>query len=306
MIVDLHTRLWTSVDQFGAPVAAQMRRRKTDPWDDHSADPDEHLEAMQPVDRAVILGYESAALGGRISHEQVAGYVNKDPGKLLGFAGIDPLARDPVMSLDNALGLGLVGVVVSPAAAGFHPTDTRAMELFEACQHNHLPVIFESGIMLARESRMEFARPALLDEVAREFPQLKIILGSGGDPWVSEGVALMAKHPTVYTEIAGLIARPWQLFNALLTAHQLGTTDQVLFGSNYPHTTPEQAIKTIYSVNTLTQGTHLPSVPREQLRTIVERDTIQTLGLDQPRTQPTPAAQDDSPKPDPTPSEEPA
>lgn len=306
MIVDLHTRLWTSVDQFGTPVAAQMRRRKTDPWEDHSADPEGHLEAMEPVDRAVVLGYESAALGGRISHEQVAGYVNKNPAKLLGFAGIDPLARDPVMSLDNALGLGLVGAVVSPSAAGFHPTDTRAMELFEACQHKRIPVMIESGIMLARESRMEFARPALLDEVAREFPDLKIVLGSCGDPWVSEGVALMAKHPTVYASIAGLVGRPWQLFNALLTAHQLGTIEQVLFGSNYPHTTPEQAIKTIYSVNTLTQGTQLPSVPREQLRTIVERDTIETLGLDLPRPTPAPEPGNAPEASETSPSQEPA
>lgn len=302
MIVDLHTRLWNSIDQFGPPVAEQMRRRRSEPWDDHSADPESHLEAMEPVDRAVILGYESAALGGRISHEQVAGYVSQQPDKLLGFAGIDPLARDPVMSLDNALGLGLVGVVVSPAAAGFHPTDTRAMALFEACQHNRVPVLFESGIMLARDSRMEFARPALLDEVAREFPKLKILLGSCGDPWVSEGVTLMAKHPTVYAGLAGLVGRPWQLFNALLTAHQLGTMNQVLFGSNYPHTTPEQAIKTIYSVNTLTQGTQLPSVPREQLRNIVERDAVTTLGLDQDhqtsRAKPTP--------PPPSTDEEPA
>ncbi|XAL99072.1 amidohydrolase family protein [Phycisphaeraceae bacterium D3-23] len=281
MIVDLHTRLWTSIDQLGKPVAAQMRRRRVDAWDDHTADPKGHRAAMGPVDRAVVLGFESKELGGHISHEQVAGYVERDPDKLLGFAGIDPKARDPVMSLDNALGLGLVGVVVSPAAAGFHPTDTRAMALFEACQDQGVPVLFESGALIARDTRMEFARPVLLDEVAREYPQLKIILGSCGAPWVDECVALMAKHPTVYADIAALVARPWQLFNALLTAHQLDTIDQVLFGSNYPHTTPEQAIKTIYSVNTLTQGTQLPSVPREQLRTIVERDTIKTLGLDE-------------------------
>ncbi|MFI4862109.1 MAG: amidohydrolase family protein [Phycisphaerales bacterium JB063] len=286
MIVDLHTRLWTSTEQLGRPVASQMRRRRVEAWDDHTADPEGHREAMEPVDRAIVLGFESKALGGQISHEQVASYVARDPDKLLGFAGIDPKARDPVMSLDNALGLGLVGVVVSPAAAGFHPTDTRAMALFEACQERRVPVLFESGALLARDTRMEFARPVLLDEVAREFPNLKIILGSCGDPWVDECVALMAKHPTVYASIAGLVARPWQLFNALLAAHQLDTIGQVLFGSNYPHTTPEQAIKTIYSVNTLTQGTQLPSVPREQLRTIVERDTIKTLGLDQIRTQP--------------------
>ncbi|MEM9414103.1 MAG: amidohydrolase family protein [Planctomycetota bacterium] len=307
MIVDLHTRMWNTTDQLGRPVAAQMRRRRVEAWDDHTADPEGHHEAMKPVDRAVVLGFESKALGGHISHEQVAGYVARDPDKLLGFAGIDPKASDPVESLENAIALGLVGVVVSPAAAGFHPTDTRAMALFEACQDKRVPVLFESGALLARDTRMEFARPVLLDEVAREFPDLKLILGSCGDPWVDECVALMAKHPTVYADIAGLVARPWQLFNALLTAHQLDTIDQVFFGSNYPQTTPEQAIKTIYSVNTLTQGTQLPSVPREQLRTIVERDTIQALGLDQVQaqtgkpearpaddTQTTPEADDDS------------
>lgn len=279
MIVDLHTRLWTGSDPFGPAAAEQMRRRKHEPWQDHSTDPDDYLEAMEPVDRCVLLGFESEALGGRINHEQVAGFVRRQPQKFLGFAGIDPKVGDPIASLERAVELGLVGVVVSPAAAGFHPTDTRAMALFEACQDKQLPVLFESGVMLARNARMEFARPVLLDEVARELPNLRIVLGSCGDPWVDEGVTLMAKHPKVYASIAGLVGRPWKLFNALLTAHQLGTADQVLFGSNYPVTTPEQAIKTIYSVNTLTQGTQLPSVPREQLRNIVERDTLETLGL---------------------------
>lgn len=280
MTIDLHTRLWTSTEQFGPAIAEQMRRRRIAPWDDHSADSDDHAEAMDPVQAAVILGFESKLLGGSISHEQIAGYVQRDPEKLMGFAGIDPKSdTDPVRSLESALKLGLVGVTVNPAAAGFHPTDTRAMALFEACQDLAMPVLIECGTILAREARMEFARPVLLDEVVREFPNLKLVLGAFGDPWVDEGVALLAKHPNVYADLASLTARPWQLFNALLTAHQLGAMEQVLFGSNFPFVTPEEAIKTIYSVNTLTQGTHLPSVPREQLRTVVERDTIQVLGL---------------------------
>ena len=280
MTIDLHSRLWTSTEQFGPSVAEQMRRRKIDAWDDHSADADDHQQAMEPVTAAVLLGFESKLLGGSISHEQVAGYLKRDPERLMGFGGIDPKAdTHPTQSLEQAIALGLVGVTVNPAAAGFHPTDTRAMALFEACQHHQMPVLIECGTVMAREARMEFARPALLDEVIREFPDLKLILGTFGDPWVEEGVALLAKHPNVYADISGFTARPWQLFNALLTAHQLGTMDQVLFGSNFPFVTPEQAIKTIYSVNTLTQGTHLPSVPREQLRSVVERDTIQVLGL---------------------------
>jgi len=280
MTIDLHTRLWISTEQFGPAVAEQMRRRRVAAWEDHTADAEDHELAMAPVSAAVILGFESKLLGGSISHEQVAGHVNRAPDKLLGFAGIDPKADiDPTVSLQRAMDLGLVGVTVNPAAAGFHPTDTRAMALFEACQHHKMPVLVECGTVLARDARMEFARPVLLDEVIREFPNLKIVLGTFGDPWVEEGVALLAKHPNVYADISGFTARPWQLFNALLTAHQLGVMEQVLFGSNFPFVTPEQAIKTIFSVNTLTQGTQLPSVPREQLRTVVERDTIQVLGL---------------------------
>lgn len=280
MTIDLHTRLWTSTEQFGPPAAEQMRRRRVDPWEDFSADPDEYAQAMGPVKASAVLGFESKLLGGSIPHEQIAGYVAQAPGKRMGFAGIDPKSdTDPTKSLEHALSLGLVGVTVNPAAAGFHPSDTRAMALFEACQHHQLPVLIECGTVMAREARMEFARPALLDEVIREFPDLKLVLGTFGDPWVQEGVALLAKHPNVFADISGFTARPWQLFNALLTAHQMGTIGQVLFGSNFPFVTPEQAIKTIYSVNTLTQGTHLPSVPREQLRSVVERDTIEVLGL---------------------------
>lgn len=307
MIVDLHTRLWNSIDQFGPSAAAQMRRRRAEPWDDHTAAPEEHAEAMDPVDRAVVLGFESQALGGKISHQQVADYVANQPAKLLGFAGIDPKAGDPVKSLDEALALGLVGVTVNPAAAGFHPTDTSAMQLFEACQHHKLPVLIESGSLIAREARMEFARPVLLDEVAREFPDLKLILGAFGDPWVDEGVALIAKHPTVYADLAGLTLRPWQLFSALLTAHHLGAMGQVFFGSNFPYTSPEQAIKTMYSVNTLTQGTQLPSVPREQLRSIVERDTVKVLGLERDKPTPTnpPAKSTEEPETGPGPEGDP-
>jgi len=290
MTIDLHTRLWTSTEQFGMPIAQQMRRRKIDPWDDHSADFDDHTQAMTPVETAIVLGFESTLMGGSIPHQQVAGYVSKAPDRLMGFAGIDPLAKiHPTRSLENALELGLVGVTINPAAAGFHPTDTRAMALFEACEHHKMPVLVECGTIMARDARMEFARPFLLDEVVRDFPDLKIVLGSFGDPWVNEGIALLAKHPNVYADLSGFTNRPWQLFQALLTAHQLGTMSQVFFGSNFPFVTPEQAIKTIYSVNTLTQGTHMPSVPREQLRNVVERDTIQVLGLNRnPLAKPTP------------------
>ncbi len=283
MIVDLHTRVWDSVESLGDAVAEQARRRRGGPWEPMAAAFDTHESAMSPVSFAFVHGLESELLSAHVSMKQVADTVARSPDTLLGFAGIDPSAGNPVTKLAQAVALGLVGVTISPAAAGFHPCSTGAMQLYEACEARGLPVYIEAGAHLARQARMEFGQPFLLDEVARSFPRLKLVVGGFGDPWPQQTIALLAKHPCVYTDISGLVTRPWPLYNALVSAFQAEVMQQVFFASGFPHTAPEEAIVTLYRVNTLTKGTPLPGIPREQLRGIVERETLADLGIKTPQ-----------------------
>ncbi|MEX0654043.1 MAG: amidohydrolase family protein [Phycisphaeraceae bacterium] len=278
MIVDAHTRIWDSLEQLGT-AADRLRHRRDQPWDRPTASPSEHELAMQPVAAAFVLGFKSKLIHAEVPNTRLAEYVQQHPDRLVGFAGIDPTDDHPVRDLEAALDIGLRGVVLNPAAQGFHPADSRAMALYEACQARHVPLHFDTTTLLAREAKMEFGQPALLDEVARTFPDLKIVLGSLGYPWVDQGLTLVGKHPTVFAETGELILQPWALYNALLLAHQQRVINQLFFASHFPFCTPEKAIVTIYSVNTFTQGTHLPSIPREQLRSIVERDALTSLGL---------------------------
>ena len=282
MIVDLHTRVWESDAQLGEAVQEQMRRRRGHPWVWPDASTDAHDEAMTAAGCAVIHGFESKLLGAAIDPEKIAAWTRRHPTKYLGFVGIDPLAEDAPARLTHALDLGLVGLTLSPPAAGFHPADTRAMALYETCAARGVPVYFESLATAARQVKMEFSQPHLLDEVARAFPDLKIVISSVGQPWIDQGLALAGKHPTVYADLSGLVRTPWQLYNVLLLAHQQQTTSQILFASGFPFCCPADAMVTIYSINTLIQGTALPNVPREQLRGIVERDTLTCLGLKPP------------------------
>ena len=55
--------------------------------------------------------------------------------------------------------------------------------------------------------------------------------------------------------------------------------EKLLFASGWPAETPAKAIETIYSVNGFSHGTQLPSIPRPQLRSIVERDLPTVLGM---------------------------
>ncbi|MEM9915937.1 MAG: amidohydrolase family protein [Planctomycetota bacterium] len=295
MIVDLHTRIWESVEELGSSVANTYRRRRGEPWEHTHASAQTHAHAMQPVDYAAVLGFESGLLDASIDAEQVLRAVQTQPGKTVGFVGVDPTLDKPVAKLEAALAMGLVGLTVSPAAAGFHPADTRAMELYEACEAKGIPVIIESNAMLSQDAKLEFAIPYLLDEVARSFPELKLVLSSFGLPWIDQCVALMAKHPNVYADVSGLVVQSWQLYNAMVQAFQGGVMNQVLFGSGFPFGDPQQAIVTLYSVNVTSQGTPLPSVPREQLRTVVERDTLAELGIAKPTGDATPAPVEEEP-----------
>jgi len=87
--------------------------------------------------------------------------------------------------------------------------------------------------------------------------------------------------------MAALIRRPWQAYNALVLAHQFNVVDKVLFGSDFPFFTAADAIESVYRLHEVTQGTNLPSVPRETLRSMIERDSLAELGIQPPPTQET-------------------
>lgn len=286
MIVDCHTHIWDSPTQLGLgdtdsgsskfrgprPVAAGDR------WPDASME--SHYAASEPVDKSFVLSFKSRYLGVEIPSELVSKYVRQHPEKLIGVAGIDPTnLNEALADVQEAHGaLGMKAITVSPAAQDFHPADSRAMQVFAEASRLGMPVIVDQGHFRV-ESKMEFARPVLLDEVAREQPQLKVVISHMGYPWVEECVVLLGKHPNVYADISSLLHRPWQAYNALLSAAQFGVIDKLLFGSDFPYTSATTAIESLYRINQLVTGTNLPTVPRAQLAAIVERDTLGLLGI---------------------------
>ena len=318
MIVDVHTHLWDEPEQMGRGTAERLAGLGDAPPQRLDTSPEAYDEAMAPITHSIILGFRSLYLNATIPHEQVARCVARDPAKYLGFAGIDPMDEDLVGSLDQAQDLGLVGVLISPAAQAYHPTHTRALRLYEQCQRRGLPIVVHPGTHLDLAAVMEFSQPHLLDAVGREFPELRLVLAQVGHPWTDSALWLVGKHRHFYADLSDLTQRPWQLYNVLLLAHQQDVMDHLLLGSDFPFSTPELAVKTIYSVNTHTQGTQLPTIPREQLRSIVERDVLACLGLaggvegcaaeleSEPAPQEAPAEEPDTePVPPEAPAEEP-
>ncbi len=296
MIVDCHTHIWESPDQLGQldlGGAMKPSRRRPTGWPGGNApagksvwrtipaaDPDHHWAETATVDKSIVLGFKSRYLHAEIPNRYVADYVSRFPQKLIGFAGIDPTEAGAAAEVRAAKeDLRLRGITVSPANQDFHPSDSRAMDVYAEAERLGMPILFHPSGNFTEESKLEFGRPYLLDEVARTFPNLRMVIAQLGQPWVDETICMLGKHHHVFADVSGLLGRPWQAYNALVSAHQAGVIDKLLFGSDFPYTSAPACIEALYSINQLAQGTNLPLVPREALRGIVERDALALLGL---------------------------
>jgi hypothetical protein len=291
MIVDCHTHVWQSPDQLGQIELGDSpkRNRSTAPrltpgrpiWRSiPPGDAEHHWASASMVDKLIVLGFKSRYLQAEIPNQYVSDYVKRFPQKLIGFAGIDPTEPTAVAEVKAAKNeLQLRGITVSPPNQDFHPTDSRAMRVYAEAEKLGMPMLVHPGSQFNVQSKLEFSRPYMWDEVSRSFPSLRIVLAQLGQPWVEETILLLGKHPNVYADVSGLLRRPWQAYNSLLGCYQYGVIDKLLFGSDFPYTNATECIETLYSINQFAQGTNLPVVPREALRGIVERDTLSLLGL---------------------------
>jgi len=303
MIVDCFTHTWESADQLGRCIPSTGGRgsESAESGIVAHAGAGRHAAAAEPIGTTFVLGFRSRHLDANISNDHVASYVETRADRMIGFAGVDPSEpKEAVAELRRAREeLGLLGVSVAPAAQDFHPSDSQAMQVYAEAAEQKMPVVFHAGVFISAATKLEYARPVLLDEIARDLPELKIVIAHLGYPWVSETLVLLAKHKNVYAETSCLLQQPWEAYQALLSASECGVMHKLLFGSGFPHAAASHCIEAAYSINHLVHGTNLPTIPREALRGIVERDALALLGIPgrrpRPQLHPSPAIPEDNP-----------
>jgi len=240
----------------------------------------EHLAAAETVDVCIVLATSDGPSDE--VNKKLAQYINKHKEKMTGFAvvepGTDKISTNHLKSIPEKL--GLKGAVLYCSACGFHPTHSRAMRFYESAQELGLPVFFHNAIEPTRtDAVLEYAQPFLLDEVAREFANLKIIIGNMGMPFVEQTLSIVARHKNVYADLTIYPRRVWQTYNMVVAAYEYGVMDKLLFGSGFPSASAGQCIETLLGFNMLLADTNLPTVPRGNIRNIIERDTLELLRI---------------------------
>jgi hypothetical protein len=196
------------------------------------------------LDRAVVLPIDTSTTKGcRIySNEQISELCRMSE-RFIGFASVDPHSPGAGEDLDHAIrNLGLRGLKLSPSSQEFYPNDARLVyPLYERAQALGIPVIFHAGMTWAPGVKAKYGQPIFLEDVACDFPDLKIVIAHFAWPWVLEAAMLALKYPNVYIDTSCLYFDNPTGFLAYVMTHQLPLTltenslrGKIVFGSNYP------------------------------------------------------------------------
>jgi predicted TIM-barrel fold metal-dependent hydrolase len=258
MIVDCHTHINCAAENIEAS---------------------EHLAATETVDICIVLAAPEGP--SQEVNKKLSEYISRHKEKMIGFAVVEPTKdKISVKNLASLRDLGLKGTVLYCSQCGFHPAHSRAMKFYESAQELGLPVFFHNGGALGPEAVLDYAQPYLLDEVAREFSALKIVIGTMGSPFVEQTLSMVAKHKNVYADLTIRPGNVWQVYNTVTAAHECGVMDKLLFGSGFPFGKAKECIETLLSFNKLLADTNLPTVPRGAIQNIIERDALKLLGIE--------------------------
>ncbi|MGE0790396.1 MAG: amidohydrolase family protein [Sandaracinaceae bacterium] len=199
------------------------------------------------IDRALVSAWHGPQ-GPLISNDEVAGFCAKGDGRLFGIASVD-LHRpmDAVRELRRAVkDLGFVGLRVLPWLWGLPPDDRRYYPLYAECIELDIPFCLQVG-HAGPLRPSEPGRPIpYLDNVACDFPELRIVGGHIGYPWTAEMITLTTKYENVYLDTSAY--KPSRYPPELVSYLRGHGRHKVLFGSNHPMISPSACVQQLDSL----------------------------------------------------------
>ena len=229
MIVDVHTHL----NHYDENTVVSLEERLA-----------QLQESMQfnQIDRALVLtSYKINA--NRPSTREVV-ELTRDIDSLYVIAGISYLnyrERD-LRELSDYLEEGLVkGLKLYPGYEPFYPHDPRCRVLYDLALEYDVPVMIHSGDTYSAQAKVRYAHPLHIDDVAVDFPKLKLVICHVGNPWIRDCMEVVYKNKNVHADISGLVLGDFtERFEAFMLGQlkdmilYAGDPNYLLYGTDWP------------------------------------------------------------------------
>jgi predicted TIM-barrel fold metal-dependent hydrolase len=198
---------------------------------------------------AVVFTVDAETVTGRpaVPNEEIAEVAAANPDVLIPFASVDP--NKGATAVEEAKRLvrdyDVKGFKFHPNVQAFYPNDRAFYALYEVVAEAGVPALFHTGhsgigagLPGGGGIRLKFSNPMYVDDVAVDFPELKIVLAHPSFPWQDEAISVALHKQQVYIDLSGWSPKyfPPQLVQYANTLLR----DRVLFGSDFPLITPDR------------------------------------------------------------------
>jgi uncharacterized protein len=156
-------------------------------------------------------------------NENLASEIRRFPDRLIGFGCLDlksdPHAADRVPHMVEEL--GLVGIKFHPWAQRFPANSGLLKPVYEQASRYGLPILFHTGTP-------PYSQPAQVAQWARDYPDVKFIIGHFGKLLWLDAVRAAMEHANVFLETSGA-----QVSDIEIAVEILGE-DRIVFGTDLP------------------------------------------------------------------------
>ena len=226
------------------PHALELMKKRRPNFDqiaEFSRSPKSFLKYLDAagIDRAVLINYVAPDVIGFTSevNQFIADYVKADPKRLIPCGGIHPRQSQNIEAdVEEILHLKIRMIKIHPPHQLLYPNDylngVKELEkIYRAAEVNGIPVMFHTGTSIFPGARNRYGDPIFIDDVAVDFPKLKIILAHGGRPlWMQTAFFLLRRHANVFLDISGI--PPKALLKYFPRLDEIA--GKTLFGTDWP------------------------------------------------------------------------
>ena len=192
--------------------------------------------ATAGIDKVGLLLPGKKGVPARQTNEQLSALLQMFPDKLIGFAGFDPNQGDEaVVDIEQAVKeLGFKGIKTVSSLLELDINDKAFYPCYTMAQELNVPIIIHTGPALIIGALIKHVQPLMVDEVAFDFPDLKIICAHMGGHHYMEVHNLLVRHPNVYADLSFWPLHPYYKDMIPWSLFEKTVPDKILLGSDYP------------------------------------------------------------------------
>lgn len=138
-----------------------------------------------------------------------------------------------------------VGIKIYPGYIPMYPNSDQYIPIFELLVKYNKVLSIHTGMLASLAGKLKYAHPLSLDDIAADYPCLKIVMCHFGNPFLSDAAAVMERNKNIYADLSGLIEGPFDVTEFINNEKSyvdllktwieyVGDNKRFMFGTDWP------------------------------------------------------------------------